>query len=78
MNDVNEQLAAELFLLSQLLESLLTAGEIWEFEGLVDGRDYRSAYEFLEERLVGRTAELGAEASALFHDIRARLAFVGP
>lgn len=74
MNDVDEELAAQLFLLSQLLEGVLTAGEIWQFEGLIDGRDYRLAYEFLEQRLAGRRPELDAEASGLLRDVAERLA----
>lgn len=73
MNDVDEELAAELFLVSQQLEGLLTATQIWEFEGLVDGRDYQLAYEFLERRLAGHLADLSSETSALLHDIAERL-----
>jgi hypothetical protein len=78
MNDVNEQLAAELFLLSELLEAYLTMGEVWEFEGLVDGREYRLAYEFIEERLAGRSVELDAEASGLLRELAERLAAAEP
>jgi hypothetical protein len=74
MNKGDEELAADLFLLSQLVEPLLTAGDIWQLEGLVDGRDYREAYEFVQLRLKGREHELIDDGCALMRDVAERLA----
>jgi hypothetical protein len=74
MDNVDEELAADLFLLSQLAEPFLTAGDIWQLEGLGDGRDYREAYEFVQLRLKGREHELVGDGRALMREIAERLA----
>jgi hypothetical protein len=74
MNEVDAALAANLFLLSQLVERVLPPGDIWQFEGLVDGQDYRGAYDFLEQQLGGRANELSAEARAVMSDVAEQLA----
>lgn len=74
MNEVDEELAAELFVLSQLCEEFLTVREVWELEGLVDGAEYRGAYDFLQQRLAGRSDALGPEAAHLVRNVAERLA----
>lgn len=77
MSEVDEELAAELFVLSQLCEEFLTVREVWELEGLIDGAEYRGAYELLQQRLAGRSNALGPEAVHLMRDVAERLAAAG-
>ena len=77
MSEVDEELAAELFVLSQLCEEFLTVREVWELEGLVDGAEYRGAYDFLQQRLAGRSDALGPQAVHLMRDVAERLAAAG-